>query len=945
LENPDLAALGGARKAACPSCGRRIAICGNGSLRRHGPRSGPCRGSGQHPAIAPGATASLHVDAISTLTDMFLQLERPTLKFIPKSVRPLLCRLLTSAISAAVIKNDAFAWLYLLFLPSICLQVPTGKLRNAHNTLAAYVKKCVNSYQTVDSPAALLLAVKGMPVAGARGHAAADVRRAVMAKLDSGDVRGAVRLASSDDTIAPFDATTHSQLLLKHPPRPPDRRDFPQCGQTASALVSEEEVAVHLGKFPKGSAPGISGLRPQHLKDLTGAALGVDAKNLLVGLTKLVNHIINKDIPGAQRALLFSANLLAFKKKTGGLRPIAVGETLRRLTAKCAAGQVAQAAAAYLAPKQLGVGVPSGVEAAVHSAHVALHDARPGTVMLKLDFINAFNSIRRDCVAEALSTFAPHLMHLYTAAYARDCHLKFGNFSVPSAEGLHQGDPLSPLLFCIAIHPALMQLKSEVTIGYLDDITLIGDCDTVLSDLVAFKHRCTEMGLGLNPSKCEITGDSDTSLFQHVLPGVKCISKSSATLLGAALDVEGVERHLDQLLGAIGALKTRLEYLDSHCALYLLNNCFALPRFLFLLRTMPCFYRADKLGVVDDAIREALEGVTNVSIGPSQWTQASLPISLGGVGIGSAVRVCSSAFLASTAACRGLCRAILHREAVHPAAADATAHWLSLTGCETLPSSSKQRFLQEAVDRKTLSDLLDGSSASGVRRIRGCSAPGSGAWLQALPSTSLGLHLSGEQVRVAVGLRLGASICEPYRCKCGISADSRGYHALSCRNSTSRHSRHAMLNAIVQRSLRSAGIPSMLEPPGLSRADGKRPDGLTLVPWQRGKSLVWDVTCVHRLAAAYERPASSKGSTVASLAESRKSAKYRELERAHVVLPLGFETLGGLGSSAWAFTRKLGSLVRAYSQQPREAAFLRQRFGVAIQVGNAACVAESIGLF
>ena len=34
------------------------------------------------------------------------------------------------------------------------------------------------------------------------------------------------------------------------------------------------------------------------------------------------------------------------------------------------------------------------------------------------------------------------------------------------------------------------------------------------------------------------------------------------------------------------------------------------------------------------------------------------------------------------------------------------------------------------------------------------------------------------------------------------------------------------------------------EPTGLFRTDGKRPDGLTLVPWQSGKSLCWDVTII-----------------------------------------------------------------------------------------------------
>ena len=45
----------------------------------------------------------------------------------------------------------------------------------------------------------------------------------------------------------------------------------------------------------------------------------------------------------------------------------------------------------------------------------------------------------------------------------------------------------------------------------------------------------------------------------------------------------------------------------------------------------------------------------------------------------------------------------------------------------------------------------------------------------------------------------------------------------------------------------SAGIPATKEPTGLVRQDGKRPDGLTLIPWQGGKSLVWDVTVLSRM--------------------------------------------------------------------------------------------------
>ena len=43
-------------------------------------------------------------------------------------------------------------------------------------------------------------------------------------------------------------------------------------------------------------------------------------------------------------------------------------------------------------------------------------------------------------------------------------------------------------------------------------------------------------------------------------------------------------------------------------------------------------------------------------------------------------------------------------------------------------------------------------------------------------------------------------------------------------------------------------LPSVLESRGLYRTDGKRPDGITMIPWEMGKQLVWDVTVLHDFA-------------------------------------------------------------------------------------------------
>ena len=64
-------------------------------------------------------------------------------------------------------------------------------------------------------------------------------------------------------------------------------------------------------------------------------------------------------------------------------------------------------------------------------------------------------------------------------------------------------------------------------------------------------------------------------------------------------------------------------------------------------------------------------------------------------------------------------------------------------------------------------------------------------------------------------------------------------------NAPERIARHQVLNDLVSRAFASASIPVIKEPVGLLRSDGKRPDGLTLVPWQSGKPLTWDVTVTH----------------------------------------------------------------------------------------------------
>ena len=108
-----------------------------------------------------------------------------------------------------------------------------------------------------------------------------------------------------------------------------------------------------------------------------------------------------------------------------------------------------------------------------------------------------------------------------------------------------------------------------------------------------------------------------------------------------------------------------------------------------------------------------------------------------------------------------------------------------------------------------------------------------------------------------------------------------GMHGLSCRWSEGRHYRHAAINEIICRSLTSVNVPSLLEPSGLFRSDGKRPDRVTVTPWSSGKPLVWDATCPDTFAWSHRSLAVLVAGKVAAKAEEHKERKYSDLMSSH----------------------------------------------------------------
>ena len=172
-------------------------------------------------------------------------------------------------------------------------------------------------------------------------------------------------------------------------------------------------------------------------------------------------------------------------------------------------------------------------------------------------------------------------------------------------------------------------------------------------------------------------------------------------------------------------------------------------------------------------------------------------------------------------------------------------------------------LLQNVSDPKTKAHLLAVSTHE------------SGAPFNALPISSLGLRMNDETVRIAIGLHLGAPLCQPHSCShCGVNVNHFGTHGLSCRKSQARHYQHSSINDIIHQSLSSISVPTRLEPLGLFQSHGKRPDGMSIISRSSERLLVWDATCSDTFAYSNLSAAVTEAGAVALQTEKLKNNKY-----------------------------------------------------------------------
>ena len=178
---------------------------------------------------------------------------------------------------------------------------------------------------------------------------AINIRRAKLA-TQAGQYRKGIQALTSEG-LAPTSESTLEIMRAKHTQSPPSQR--PSAPTPPPITVSSTLISKVLHSFPSDSSPGPSLLRANHLKEAISCPSAACGTRALRALSELVNLLAAGRAPEQVAPYLCGAILIPVKKKSGGLRPIALGEVLCCLTFKCFSRALQLDAIDNLAPLQV----------------------------------------------------------------------------------------------------------------------------------------------------------------------------------------------------------------------------------------------------------------------------------------------------------------------------------------------------------------------------------------------------------------------------------------------------------------------------------------------------------------------------------------------------------------------------------------------------------------
>jgi ribonuclease HI len=332
--------------------------------------------------------------------------------------------------------------------------------------------------------------------------------------------RGLIREAIQLIERAPLPEITAERikhLVELHPRR---THPVPSPASLLSAippLLTVDELRKLIRQCDKGKSPGPSNLTAGHLQGLS------QDPQCMAGLVAIIQDIASGNLSPDAADIITSSVSVATDKTNGSdptshqVRPLAVPEILYKLAGMFLISSLDQYLPTLFPTIQLGCGRKNGVESALHRTQIALEAGGHGsdTVVLSLDFSNAFNQRQRHTIAQALyrAPTTSRLWRFFDLCYgSRPSHLGIYDrgtliYRFINDDGVRQGCPVAAFLYALSVQSiyeaAVKGISGLEAVAIADDFTITGPALSVARALRQLVDACKNDGPILNFSKCK----------------------------------------------------------------------------------------------------------------------------------------------------------------------------------------------------------------------------------------------------------------------------------------------------------------------------------------------------------------------------------------------------------------------------------------------------------
>ena len=266
---------------------------------------------------------------------------------------------------------------------------------------------------------------------------------------------------------------------------------------------------------------------------------GQSSNNLCRCLAEISKLLATTELP-LESLQAYNASRLIPLDKNPGVRPIGVGEVLRRIIGRSILKCISNDLKLLGGSTQLCLGQKCGIEHAIHSIRDAF-DKPEAEAVLQIDATNAFNSLNRSLALANISKTCPSLIFALRNSYANPSHLYVNGQVILSQEGTTQGDPLAMAMYGVALLPLVKILEDPKTVQkwYADDGNAVGK----LTDLLSTHEKLAKHGpaFGYHITKC------------HIIVKPTFMEKAKEMFKGKDVDIVDGNRVLGSVVGSATA--------------------------------------------------------------------------------------------------------------------------------------------------------------------------------------------------------------------------------------------------------------------------------------------------------------------------------------------------------------------------------------------------------